>query len=61
MKKQTKKKTKKLDEIQEAIKEKGARWTAGETPVSDLSDEQKRNLLGLVRSQKTKQKSDKKK
>ena len=36
-----------LADVQDAIKEKGARWTAGETSVSKLSPEQKELLLGL--------------
>ena len=37
----------KLDEIQKAIKEKGANWTAGKTSVSGLSAEEKKMLCGL--------------
>ncbi len=37
----------KLAEIQKAIKEKGANWTAGETSVSGLSSEEKKRLCGL--------------
>jgi C1A family cysteine protease len=36
-----------LYEIQNAIKEKGANWTAGETSVSGLSAEEKKMLRGL--------------
>ncbi len=36
-----------LLEIQEAIEEKGARWTAGETSVSELSPEEQEMLFGL--------------
>ncbi len=35
-----------LEEIQKAIKEKGARWIAGETSVSRLAPEQRKKLLG---------------
>ena len=37
----------KLAEIQKAIKEKGANWTAGKTSVSVLSPEEKMRLCGL--------------
>ncbi len=37
-----------LEEIQKAIKEKGAGWIAGETSVSRLAPEQRRKLLGLL-------------
>ena len=49
------KKIKRKEAVLAAIKEKGARWTAGENPVPNLSDEQKQHLLGLVRSTKTKE------
>jgi C1A family cysteine protease len=35
-----------LEEIRKAIKEKGAKWEAGETSVSKLSPEERRRLLG---------------
>ncbi len=37
-----------LEEIQRAIKEKGAKWTAGETSVSKLPPEERRRLLGAI-------------
>ncbi len=37
-----------LEEIQRAIKEKGAKWTAGETSVSKLPPEARRRLLGAI-------------
>jgi hypothetical protein len=37
-----------LGQIQKAIAEKGLHWTAGKTSVSDLSEEQKKNLCGLI-------------
>ena len=37
-----------LEEIQRAIREKGAKWTAGETSVSQLPPEQRRKLLGAI-------------
>lgn len=37
-----------LEEIQRAIKERGAKWTAGETSVSQLPPEQRRRLLGSI-------------
>lgn len=46
---------KKLEAVQASIKEKAARWTAGENPVTNLSDEQKKCLLGVVRSPETKE------
>ncbi len=54
-------KRKRLEDVQAAIKEKGARWTAGESPTSGLSEEQKRSLLGTVKSPATKDGSGKKK
>ena len=36
-----------LEKIQKAIKEKGAKWEAGDTPVSDLSSEERKKRLGL--------------
>lgn len=39
-----------LEEIQKAIKEKGAKWVAGETSVSRLTPEQRKKLLGLLPS-----------
>jgi C1A family cysteine protease len=38
-----------LDEIRIAIKEKGAKWIAGETSVSNLSDREKQFRLGLIK------------
>ena len=52
---------KKKDEIQESIKEKGARWTAGDNPIAELSEEEKKNRLGLVRSKKTEERLERKK
>ncbi|MDD2890689.1 MAG: C1 family peptidase [bacterium] len=37
-----------LPELQQAIKDKGAKWTAGRTSVSDLSDEEKAKLCGTT-------------
>ncbi len=37
-----------LEEIQRSIKEKGAKWTAGETSVSQLPPEERRRLLGAI-------------
>lgn len=37
-----------LEEIQKAIKEKGAKWIAGETSVSRLTPEQRKKLLGDI-------------
>ncbi|MCJ7783849.1 MAG: C1 family peptidase, partial [Desulfobacterales bacterium] len=37
-----------LEEIQNAITEKGLHWSAGKTSVSDLSMEEKKGLCGLV-------------
>lgn len=37
-----------LKKIQTAIKEKGAKWKAGETSVFKLSKEERRNLCGLL-------------
>ncbi|MDD5530301.1 MAG: C1 family peptidase [bacterium] len=37
-----------LPELQQAIKVKGAKWTAGHTSVSDLSDEEKAKLCGTA-------------
>ena len=45
-----------IQTIQSAIKEKGANWTAGETSVSGLSEEEKRKLCGLNLTVKTKPK-----
>ena len=39
-----------LDEIQKAIEEKGAKWTAGETSVSGLSIEAKMRLCGRAQN-----------
>ncbi|MHC1567209.1 MAG: hypothetical protein ACXQTD_05725 [Candidatus Syntropharchaeia archaeon] len=36
-----------LGEVKEAIKEKGAKWTAGKTSVSNLPSEKKEMLKGL--------------
>ena len=54
-------KRKKTEAVKEAIKEKGARWTAGDNPVTDLCEEQKKDLLGLVRSPETKERLSRKK
>lgn len=43
----------KLDEIREAINKKGARWTAGETSVSKLTDSEKKRRLGLIKPTET--------
>jgi hypothetical protein len=37
-----------VSEVQAAIKAKGANWVAGETPMSRLTLEQKRNMMGLI-------------
>ncbi|MFA5031641.1 MAG: C1 family peptidase [bacterium] len=37
-----------LPELQQAIKDKGAKWTAGHTSVSDLSDEEKAKLCSTM-------------
>ncbi len=37
-----------LEEIQRAIKEKGAKWTVGETSVSQLPPAERRRLLGAI-------------
>jgi C1A family cysteine protease len=37
------------EEIQKAIEEKDAKWTAGETLVSDLTFEEKKRLCGLLK------------
>jgi len=39
---------KELDEIKQAIKEKGAKWEAGETSVSELSDADKKLRCGTI-------------
>jgi hypothetical protein len=41
----------KLEKVRKAIKEKGAKWEAGETWVSRLSPEEKKKLLGDVPAQ----------
>ena len=38
-----------IETLQKAIDEKGCKWTAGETSVSNLSDEEFRKMLGGVR------------
>jgi C1A family cysteine protease len=38
-----------LDEIRAAISKKGAQWIAGETPISKLSDSEKKRRLGLIK------------
>jgi C1A family cysteine protease len=38
------------DEINAAIKQKGAKWVAGETSLSKLSDSERRKRLGLIPS-----------
>jgi C1A family cysteine protease len=38
-----------LDEIRAAISKKGAKWIAGETPISKLSDSEKKRRLGLIK------------
>ncbi|NMC95703.1 MAG: hypothetical protein GYA68_14460, partial [Syntrophorhabdus sp.] len=43
----------KLDEIRSAIDKKGARWIAGETSVSKLSDREKKLRLGLIKPDET--------
>jgi hypothetical protein len=43
-----------LEEIQKAIKEKGAKWVAGETSVSRMTPEQRRKLLGDLPAEKPK-------
>lgn len=42
-----------LDVIREAINKKGAKWTAGETSVSKLTDREKKRRLGLIKPNKT--------
>jgi len=41
-----------LSEIRKAIKEKGAKWEAGETSVSKLSPEERRKLCGAIREER---------
>jgi hypothetical protein len=43
-----------LEEIQKAIKEKGAKWVAGETSVLRMAPEQRRKLLGDLPAEKPK-------
>ncbi len=38
-----------LDEIKAAIEGKGAKWVAGETSISKLSQEQKKLRVGLIK------------
>ncbi|MDD1751809.1 MAG: C1 family peptidase [Methanotrichaceae archaeon] len=47
-------KGKALVAMQATMKEAGARWTAGENAVTELSEEHKLQYLGLVRSPETK-------
>jgi len=37
-----------LDEVRKAIKKEKAKWTAGDTPVSGLSDWEQQRLLGAI-------------
>jgi len=37
-----------VEQIQQAIAREGARWTAAQTPYTDLTPEQKRAMLGLL-------------
>ena len=43
----------KLDEIRAAINTKGAKWNAGDTSVSKLSDHEKKRRLGLIKPTRT--------
>ena len=43
----------KLDEIRAAIHTKGAKWNAGDTSVSKLSDHEKKRRLGLIKPTRT--------
>jgi len=43
----------KIDEIRAAINKKGAKWIAGETSVSKLTDNEKKRRLGLIKPSKT--------
>lgn len=42
-----------LEKIQKAIKEKSAKWEAGETSVSGLNDHEKKRLLGAIFTDET--------
>lgn len=47
-----------LRHIQKAIEEKNANWVAGITSVSELSAEEKKNLCGLIPSDKLQEKAE---
>ena len=41
-----------LEEIQKAMKKKGAKWVAKKTWVSELTDEEMKNMLGHIDPEK---------